>query len=100
MEPADDQATTLPLGSVIVTKVLLKEHFIWTTPLRGAFLPFLGPAAGAVFSSFASIFASAFSATLYLLVLLTLLRGTIQFNVTLPFYGHFPLFFSGPSGSA
>src|SRR5581483_3810518 len=68
MEPAEDQAITFPLASVTVTRVLLKVHWIWTTPFRGAFFPFLGPAAAAVFSSLtASFFGSTFSATLFLL---------------------------------
>src|SRR5215467_5254075 len=46
--PADDQATTLPETSVIVTMVLLNEAVMWAMPLWMFFLTFLtfGFAAG------------------------------------------------------
>src|SRR5262245_7949905 len=39
--PADDQATTLPETSVMVTIVLLKEAVMWAMPLWMFFLTFL-----------------------------------------------------------
>src|SRR5262249_49898476 len=39
--PADDQATTLPETSVIVTMVLLNEAVMWAIPLWMFFLTFL-----------------------------------------------------------
>src|SRR5215471_19400840 len=46
--PADDQATTFPETSVIVTMVLLNEAVMWAMPLWTFFLTFLtlGFAAG------------------------------------------------------
>src|SRR6218665_2929177 len=54
--PAEDQEITFPDTSVIVMMVLLNVDWMWTTPLRMFFLPFLlflraaasPPAAGAV----------------------------------------------------
>src|SRR6185369_8000442 len=54
-DPADDQATALPLMSVIVTTVLLKVDWMWAMPVETFFRTFffaLGVlAAGAVVAS-------------------------------------------------
>src|SRR5215471_20390414 len=44
--PADDQATTLPETSVMVTMVLLNEAVMWAMPLWTFFLTFLALALG------------------------------------------------------